>query len=267
MRRDKFECANNDKHVGRAMFEIRRRGFTAEFVAVISLIGLILIAMLVILGILITITSCHAKDPTLNPSVLSLTVMVLMVLAIVVPLLATWIGSAVAYAYSSSNFTLALNAAGRIGAPQSATDDRPITDVMIERKQFVESITLDATQSRNDIPIKKLKEMFRPGVTRIPVLNENGAIEYIIHELPAYKFHSKPGRTNATLEDLVNDAELSPWLRRYEVVPSSCTVSDVRKKMAVEPYFQDVFVTPDGRTESPVMGWVTDTRLMERAKF
>jgi hypothetical protein len=244
------------------MYEIRSKGLTAELVTVISLIGLIGVTAIVIIGNEIAIVSGHATDrsPTL------------FVLATVLPLIATWVGGAIAYSFSSSNFALALNAANRFASTRSPADETAVADAMIDRKQFIETITLGAARSIN---IKKtLLGMFGPQVTRIPVVNDNGAIAYVIHEIAVHKFLTKIALDhptdltlgNATLHDLLTDADLSPTLKRYVVVSSSCTLSDAKRMMAAEPSCQDVFVTQTGRPGEEILGWVTDTRLAEYAR-
>jgi hypothetical protein len=242
------------------MFEIRRRGLTADFVTIISLIGLIAIAIVVIVGNEILVAT-NIINPTINPTIL--------VLAAVLPLIATWVGGAIAYSFSSSNFALALNAAGRFAPSESIADERPITDVFIERKQFVESFTLGTAK---DISIQKLLDTFRPEVARIPVFHNNGAIAYVVHELTAHKFFTKlvskppPGlkADDANLDDLLKDEQSLLSLTSYVVVSCSCKVSEARKMIAGA--CKDVFVTQDGRPGCKVLGWLTDTQLAERIR-
>jgi ABC-type multidrug transport system fused ATPase/permease subunit len=250
------------------MYEIRPRDFSAGFVIIFSLSLIVLVglgAFAIVSGGLATLKDyTNTKD---GMSAIVALIPTIVVLAAVLPLIATWIGGVIAYSFALSNFTLALNAANRMTATRSSASEPVAADVMIDRKLFTE-ITLGAAQEAKTITIKKTLGMFGPEVWRIPVLDDDGVLQYIVHEHAVHSFCIKityghsPDRTlsNTTLQNLIDDAEFSKRLRRYVFVSPSDTLSVVKEKMAAERCL-DAFVTQSGSSRTPVLGWVTDTIL------
>lgn len=92
------------------MDEIRPRGFLAEILISISLVGWVLISIVAIL-----VDRSQDRHATV------------IVLASIFPIFAAFIGSALAFHYSSANFAAAINAYRRLAAPFVGPGDTPVT--------------------------------------------------------------------------------------------------------------------------------------------
>jgi hypothetical protein len=239
------------------MDEIRHRGWLAEILISISLIGLIAISAAVIRssekqGIILVFTS-------------------------LLPLFGTWIGLALAYYFSLSNFAMVVNAFRRFTAPSTICADIAVTTAMIEKSKIAGLITLAATEdAAARINIKDhLLALLHPPVTRIPILDSKGAIVFIVHENTLHKFmtdiamhpRADVALPTATLQHLLEDRPLKALLETFDIVPSSATLADAKKKMDKTPHCKDVFVTPRGRRSEAIIGWVTDARVAKFGKI
>jgi hypothetical protein len=240
------------------MDEIRQRGIVPGILIAISLIGSVLISFIVIYF-------DQSKDKYAT----------ILVFVSTLPLFATWIGSALAYYFSSSNFAMAVNSYTKFTSPTRGRVETPVTTAMIDKGKIIGMVTLATPQGAANINIQDdLLARLSPLVTRIPVIDAKGAILYIIHENTLHKFIAKivtDASTDltlnaATLQDLLNDPELGPLLTLFVIVPSSFTLVDAKNKIDKLPGCQDAFVTQTGKRTESIIGWVTDARVAEFAR-
>jgi hypothetical protein len=197
------------------------------------------------------------------------------VLVGVFPLIAALIGGVLAYYASLSNFAMAANAFRNFAPPAAGSSDISVTLAMTETAKIVGKITLVRHRDTASVNLRKLlSDSFNSWVTRVPILNSKGIIEFVIHERTVSKFITKMALepsprlspTMATLRDLLEDPELGHRPRAFVIVPSSFTLAEVKRRMDSEPACRDAFVTQHGRDDEPIIGWVTDTRLAEFAR-
>jgi len=103
----------------------------------------------------------------------------------------------------------------------------------------------------------------RRGWNRIPIL-EGGKLRYIIHTSMVDRFIRNAVQANKdiaslTLADLLEAKPLGDMFSNtFAVVPESATVSEADEAMRAIHRCEDVFVTPNGRREEQVSGWLTD---------
>jgi len=266
------------------MDENNPRGYFAEILIGFSLVGLTAVSIAVIVW---------GTEPG------RLTV----VFNNLLPLFGTWIGMVIAYYFSSSNFAMAGNAYKKFASPAPCFAGTPVTAAMIRKSKIAGLVKIQPGQSPSDISLQHdLLSKMTPPTTRIPVVDACDAIKYVIHENTLYKYITKttisrpapstplttpasatpstPSTTPAsatptppsipstsTLQDLLDDVELGHLLNTFVVVPSSFTLADTKKKMNATPNCKDAFVTQTGNRSDPIIGWITDTKLIEFARF
>ena len=193
----------------------------------------------------------------------------------VLPLLGTWVGTVIAYYFSRSNFTAAASAYKQIASPAGMPEDTPVTAAMIERAKIMGLVQIPAGKTPGDMslrqyfldPLKTLK----PAVTRIPVVDSTNAIQFIVHSGTLYQLvytltDKKQDLTAATLQTLLDDAELGQLVKAFAVVPASATLADAKAKMDTVSNCEDVFVTQSGKATEPILGWITDVTIGSHAR-
>jgi hypothetical protein len=231
------------------MDETKQRSYIAEI-----LIGFSLAALITISGLVIWLS----KDPEAPKFVFNS----------VLPLLGTWVGTVLAYYFSRSNFTAAASVYKQMGTP-AGWSDTPVTTAMIDKGKIVGIVTMPAGGAAALNVQTDLLDHFKPPVTRIPVINQAGAVQYIIHESTLHKFivtnpGGAPGGLNvatATLATLLAMPGFQALATAFTTVPTTATLADAKKKMDETPNCEDVFVTSTGTPTGIMLGWITDVTL------
>jgi hypothetical protein len=112
-----------------------------------------------------------------------------------------------------------------------------------------------------------LQAVLNTPVSRVPVINDDKSIRYVIHESQIYKYvaqHSTAGAfdpANHHLGQLAADPTIGPKIKAFAYVALSGTLADAKAEMEKVPGTQDVIVTEDGKPDKPVIGWLTNVDI------
>ncbi|MFO0700647.1 MAG: hypothetical protein U0236_15595 [Nitrospira sp.] len=203
-----------------------------------------------------------------------------MVFSAVLPLLATWVGTVLAYYYSRENFESAnqnvrdmvkLTSSEKLKAVKVSDVMIPLKDITAFR--FTSQKTAATTSLIDDL-IDCLEKNRR---NRLPILDDNDIPKFVIHRSIIDRFiveESKPPKSNAniaaiTLQNLLDtsSSEVQKFLKvTFGTVKEVETLADVKREMDRENGRLDVLVTKDGTANSAVVGWVTNLIIAEHAK-
>jgi hypothetical protein len=234
---------------GDEMKELQQRNYIAEILVGFSLVGLVAISMVILW-----------RDKNGDSATL--------VFNNVLPLFGTWIGTVLAYYFSRSNFATAASAYNQMAKPDAALADTPVTTAMIDKAKIVGIVSLAAGQSEATINFQTgLLAKLQPPVTRIPVVDANGAMKYILHENTLNKFVTKNiavagfNLAAATLQTVINDPEFKKLATTFAIAAATASLADVKQKMDETPNCEDIFVTKTGQPSEEVIGWITDVTL------
>lgn len=150
--------------------------------------------------------------------------------------------------------------------------EQAVKDLMIPPGK-ISALRLTDDQTAADIPILDVYEKFGGIVTRLPILNGDGAVLHVLHQSLVYKFLSaevvaaKKGNTQfdpdqSTLEDFLQAEGMHDLVSRsLAFVPITATLGQAKRKMEDTPKCQDVFVTDNGLADEPVRGWLTNVEI------
>ena len=109
-------------------------------------------------------------------------------------------------------------------------------------------------------------------ITRIPVVDSNGVVLYIVHQSGLFKFIAEKalaggaGIEKLTLQELVDDAELKNWVTNIVYIPEGASVADAKMKMDEQKGCQDLIVTKTGGKTEPMLGWMTNVDIGRLSK-
>jgi hypothetical protein len=201
-----------------------------------------------------------------------------MVFNALLPLLGTWVGTVLAYYFSKSNFESASRSVQNM--VQATVDQRleklKVDDNMLKAAQ-VTAVTLAANNRDDTILLKELRSKLSRVVTRVPVLEANGAIRYVIHQSLIYRFIAEHGLALATsgnagdvdkltLADLVAYDDIKTLVTALARVPSGATVASAKAEMERIDTCQDIIVTQTGAKTEPMLGWLTNVDIGKLSK-
>lgn len=194
------------------------------------------------------------------------------VMTAVLPLLASWVGTVLAFYFSKDNFAAATKSVSDM-AKQITSQEKLETilakDKMIPRdKMFI--LDSPETEKLRDI-LTKLTAAARG--SRIPFLQTNYVPRYIIHRSVIDRFLANKAiggvqnLADLTLDDLLKDPEIKKGIDQgFATVKEDATLADVKKEMDKNPNCQDVFVTQSGGKNEPILGWITNGILEDNSK-
>jgi hypothetical protein len=191
------------------------------------------------------------------------------------PLLGTWVGTVLAYYFSRKNFEAASQSVERM---VTLTTEQKLAQILVE-KEMIRAAQMTVHQipsgkSAKDVPLKELRAKLGGRITRMPILDPNGVVQYIVHQSGLFKFLADKalgGMAPAdieklSLQDLVDDAELKNWVANIVYVSEQASVGDAKKAMEDRQGCQDLIVTKTGRRDEPMLGWMTNVDIGRLSK-
>lgn len=137
--------------------------------------------------------------------------------------------------------------------------NRPVEEKMIPLARMT-AYRLEASEEQ--AKLSDIDKVCGPGITRIPVLDEAGALKYLIHRSLLKEFMAEH-QGDPSLANLAADEDKGPLIAEtIAFVPRTGTVGDAKTAMDAKPKCQDVIVTQNGRSNEPVLGWFTNVDLI-----
>ena len=137
--------------------------------------------------------------------------------------------------------------------------NRPVEEKMIPLARMT---VYPLEGPENQAKLSEIDAVCGPGITRIPVLDEAGALKYLIHRSLLKEFMAEH-QGEPSLADLAEDEDKGPLIAdTIAFVPRAGTVGDAKTAMDAKSKCQDVIVTPNGRPNEPVLGWFTNVDLI-----
>lgn len=192
------------------------------------------------------------------------------VLNAVLPLIASWVGTVLAYYYSRENLDAATRNATEMARELTGAEKLKTLrarDTMTPRDR-IDSMNVAPETPLRDI-IAYLKQR---GRQRLPLFGDDGTIRWIVHLstindlLGQAALAGKPG-ADLTFADLVADPARSKILSEsFVIVPESATLADAKAALEQVRGREDVFVTRTGTRDEPVLGWITDNAIARHAR-
>jgi hypothetical protein len=196
-------------------------------------------------------------------------------LASLLPVLGTWVGTVLAYYFAKENFESAARTTKELVGVEEKLRSVPVTTAMIAIDK-ADKVQIKKDQDAEKLVLKDLlQKMDATKRNRLPVLSAAGAAIYVIHRSSLTEFvaqHSLEAAagtaaTTLTIGDLKNKrADLFCAIGGWASVKRDATLADAKKAMEAVPNCSDAFVTDSGRPSEPVVGWITNVEIWLHSK-
>jgi hypothetical protein len=196
-------------------------------------------------------------------------------LASVLPVLGTWVGTVLAYYFAKENFESAARATKELVGIEEKLRSVPVPTAMIPIDK-ADKVQLKKDQDPDKLVLKDLlQKMDAAKRNRLPVLNAAGAAVYVIHRSSLTEFITQQSLDPAsgtapavlTIGDLKNKrADLFCAISGWASVKRGATLADAKKAMEALAGCSDAFVTESGRPSDPVIGWITNVEISLHSK-
>ena len=232
------------------------RRSTADQLAkwVVALAGLVLLT-------LVLVTTLMSKDPGGDSKD---------VLNAVLPLIASWVGTVLAYYYSRENLQAATRSATEIARGLTGFEklkSLAARETMIPYDRIDAMAVADATPLRDIIAFLKQR-----GRQRLPIFGDDRTVQFIVHLSTINDCIGQAALGGKDVQDLTfGDLLADPGRRQilsdsFAVVPESATLADAKAALEQVRGREDVFVTRTGTRGEPVLGWLTDNSITRHAR-
>ena len=192
---------------------------------------------------------------------------------IVLPLLGTWVGTILAFYFSQTNFEAATRSTIDLHQQFKSSEEKlkaiKITDEMISINQVSAKLVIESGNTEKDYLLTDMLNILETSDKiprqRLPVLDDQEYIKYIVHRSLIDKFRSEkvsdPNVANFTLQDMVDNSVYKTVLMAFGILPPTANLADAKHLIDNNTDCSDVFVTADGRQASKLQGWVTNVDL------
>jgi hypothetical protein len=177
-------------------------------------------------------------------------------LNVIIPLLATWIGTILAFYYGRENFEAASKQYKSIinQLTPEILDDIEVNQIMIDKDTMVWREY--ASIQNNDI--KTLSDFLKDvGKNRLPILN-NQQIMYVVHKST---FDEEITLNLNQIQPNFSAFEVNPKysniIKSFIKVPNNTKLEQVLEKLKSDEKIQDVFVEENGK----VIGWLPNSLI------
>ena len=196
---------------------------------------------------------------------------------IFLPVIATWVGTVIAFYFGKENFESANERVKEMVNKINPIEQLKkvlIKDVMIT----FDKITKFELPEGKDYKTVKLIELLtickNSGITRIPIIQSNKVLVTVIHrsiiDLLISKYSLNPVQNEDikefTIQKLIDDNETKVFIKTQLCIKEDATLYDAKSAYDNEPNAQDVFITKSGSITEPVLGWVTENEIIKYLK-
>lgn len=188
---------------------------------------------------------------------------------VIVPLIATWVGTVLAFYFGRENFEAATKQIVNALNPD-IIDDIPIENIMIDTPTIVYKELIQGEEKNHKL-IELSSFFANVRKDRAPIFSKDQKPLLIIHKstIDDYLIKMKNEGKNeleCTLETILNDPEYKGMFgfnnkKGFVVVSKNEMLEKVIEKMKTVEQCKDIFVTENGRTDEKVLGWVTDSLI------
>ena len=200
-------------------------------------------------------------------------------LATILPVVAGWVGTVLAFYYGKENFeagTKSVTIAARALTTKEKLAGIKVNTLGIARSEFNALVLNTAdTEEAKKTDLGTVKDEFRDKKVpaklyeRLPILLKGDVPYMVLHRSTLNAFLVEANEKDpkkSTLGTLCNELKFSPN-DSFVAVASDATADQAKTEMENIKNCSDVFVTTDGKKTGAVTRWITNVDLLEKAEI
>jgi hypothetical protein len=120
-------------------------------------------------------------------------------------------------------------------------------------------------QEDKDVVLKELRDLFKDAVSRLPILDPDGKLKYMIHQSSIDKYIADGGKETDSLETFIAKEKASGreyvTNKAFIVISQKATLADAKRQAQEAGGCQDIFVTVEGKPDEFPLGWISNVRM------
>jgi len=197
----------------------------------------------------------------------------------ILPLMASWVGTVMAFYFSKDNFQAATQSVSDLARTVSGMEKLKAISAR-DKMRPVNQIRLEAvTQAQEDST--RLQDLMNKFSNRERMLIvsavDSPVVRYLIYKAMVNEFLADcslgtiaPGKnaTDLTLADLIrlSPVKAAMFKNSFDFVAVTATLADAKIAMDKIDKCNDIFVTQNGKPAEPILGWITDNTIVENSR-
>jgi len=185
---------------------------------------------------------------------------------IVLPVMASWVGTILAFYFGKENFESA-NKSVRDMIEKISPEQREQSLVKAIMRDIHNTVYFQFTRGKTDkdVTVAELRKLLTGKISRLLILDNESRPRYIIHDSRFSSFLLSGGKENDTLEKFIADNQkegISFGLNKgFIIVSEDTTLGEAKKRLKEHPSCQDIFITKTGTDKEPLSGWISNIRM------
>lgn len=197
------------------------------------------------------------------------------ILNIILPVIATWVGTILAFYFGKVNFESASKQVestnkqvrelvSRLTPEEKASS--PVSSIMRMLADIV-LFEIPIGKGDKDITIKNLTTKLGGRFSRLTIIDANKKAKYMIHESSIDRYINSGGNENDSLELFISKQKHKK--KEYDlnsgfvIVSKNTSISKAKYIMENAQSCQDIFITNKGKSDEPLIGWISNIRLIK----
>lgn len=176
------------------------------------------------------------------------------------PVIAAWIGTVLAFYFGRENFESASRQINNLvnKLTPDVLKDIPVKQIMIDTAtmlKFTEPGPAAVTLSDLTPCFDSNKDK-----SRLPIVDKNGKPIFIMHRDEYNALMQDPANGPKALSAFASYGLNEP--KGFVLIRESSTLNEALASLKAHPKCQDVFITPGGGKDEVLTGWLTDSRIL-----
>lgn len=193
------------------------------------------------------------------------------ILNIILPVIATWVGTILAFYFGKVNFESA-NEQVRELVSKLTPEERASSPASSIMRSLAAMVYFEIPEGKNDkdIKIKELISKFGKNGSRLPIIDINKKPRYMIHESIIDRYINSGGSEEDTLEFFISKQKQEKkeygLNEGFVIISEKESISQAKNVMENAPSCLDIFITKEGKSDEPLLGWISNIRLTKYLK-
>lgn len=200
------------------------------------------------------------------------------ILTMLLPVIGTWVGTVLAFYFAKDNLLAATQSTKELLGLNERLMKISVDEVMLRfDDRMVTKRQLASTEDSLSLKLLDLASILRNAErNRLPVLKADGSALYVIHLSTLTDFVSQAAVTQSfgakpiadlTIADMKAGAPtLFSSIEAIGFVRKAASLAEAKAVLESKPPCADILVTENGRSDKPVLGWVTNVEIGLRSQ-
>lgn len=182
----------------------------------------------------------------------------------ILPVFASWVGTILAFYFGRENFESANNQVRKM-IEHLSPEERSSASIDSIMRTPQQVIKYKDTSNISKVSIGELVEFLEKNNTSRLIITDKNIVTHIIHQSSFNKYIAHGGSKDELLADFLSSQE-SEGIKytagsAFITLPKKSTLKEAKEKMLKETSIQDIVITENGKSDEPMIGWVSNIRM------